>query len=224
MRVPALAVLCTALLFGCAGEAPDSVLDLDARYSESMPLPPPRLAGPASLEEALANRRSTRSFADELVPMETVAQLLWSGQGVTDDAGHRTAPSAGARYPIELYAVSQERVMHYLPAGHAVELRSDSGALERLADSSFGQEFVGTAPLLLVIVGVVERTEVEYGAVADDLMQREAGHVAQNILLQATASGLAAVPVGGFDPAGAARALLLPAGEEVLYIVPVGHR
>lgn len=94
--------------------------------------------------------------------------------------------------------------MHYLPATHELESRSDETTLRELADSAFGQQFVNMAPIVFVIVGIVARTEVEYGAVSELLMNREAGHVAENMLLQATALDLAAVPVGGFDPSAVA--------------------
>ena len=80
-----------------------------------------------------------------------------------------------------------------------------------------------SAPLVIVVAADPARTEQEYGAVADDLVNREAGHAAQNILLQATALGLAAVPVGGFDPTAVARLLALPPGQTVLYLLPIGE-
>jgi SagB-type dehydrogenase family enzyme len=122
-----------------------------------------------------------------------------------------------------LYALTAADLMHYLPVGHRVEQRADTTTLEALPDAAFDQEFVGSAPLVLVIAADPTRTEQEYGAVADDLVNREAGHAAQNILLQATALGLVAVPVGGFDPAEVERLLALPSGQTVLYLIPVGE-
>ncbi len=206
----------------CADAAPSDVVESPIRYSETVSLPAPRLDGATSLEASIADRRSVRTFGADDVALADVAQLLWAGQGVTDDEGHRAAPSAGARYPIELYAVTADEVGHYLPATHSIERRRDESAHERLADSSFGQDFVGEAPLVIVIAGVVERTAERYGDVAESLVLREAGHVAQNVLLQATSLGHASVPVGGFDPASASEALALPPGEEVLYLIPVG--
>lgn len=168
-------------------------------------------------------RRSAREFsADELV-VSTIGQLFWAGQGVTDTAGHRTSPSAGATYPLELYAITEAALMHYLPTGHRVEMRADTRTMSLIADVAFEQGFVGDAAAVLVITGVRARIEAEYGAIAGDLMNRESGHVAQNILLQAEALGLAAVPIDGFEPAEVARLLALPPGEEALYLLPVGH-
>ena len=216
-------VLVAVVTAGCVSSAPPEVMDETQRYSKSFELAKPELSGSSSLEQTLEERRSTRDFTAEEVPLDTIGQLFWAGQGITDDDGHRTAPSAGARYPIELYAISASTFMHYLPEGHRVEQRTDTTTLSLLSAAAFQQGFVSDAPLVLVITAVPARTEAEYGAVAHDLVNREAGHVAQNILLQATSLGLAAVPVGGFDPAEVARLLALAPGEDVLYLLPVGY-
>ena len=217
-------VIVATLIAGCASEAPNEILQQTQRYPTVVELPAPVLNGTLSLEQALYERRSLREYATTPLTLDQVGQLLWAGQGITDDdGGYRTAPSAGARYPLELYAVTAADLMHYLPIGHRVEQRADTTTLEALADAAFDQEFVGSAPLVVVIAAEPARTEQEYGAVAGDLVNREAGHAAQNILLQATALGLAAVPVGGFDPAAIARPLALPPGQVVLYLIPVGE-
>jgi len=220
--VPALVVV-AVVSAGCVSSAPPEVMDETQRYSETLALTPAELSGSSSLEQTLEERRSGREFTAEQLSLDTIGQLFWAGQGITDDAGHRTAPSAGARYPIEIYAISASTFMHYLPVGHRVEQRTDAATLSRLSAAAFQQGFVSDAPVVLVITAVPARTEAEYGAVAHDLVNREAGHVAQNILLQATSLGLAAVPVGGFDPAEVARLLALAPGEDVLYLVPVGY-
>ncbi len=216
-------VIVATLLAGCASEAPSEILQQTQRYSTVVELPAPDLNGTLSLEQALNERRSVREYATTPLTLDEIGQLLWAGQGITDDDGHRTAPSAGARYPLELYAITATELMHYLPAGHRVEQRADIRTLGALSDAAFDQEFVGNAPLVVVVAADPARTEQEYGAVAADLVNREAGHAAQNILLQATALGLAAVPVGGFDPAAVARLLALPPGQAVLYLIPVGE-
>ena len=215
-------VIAATLVAGCAAEAPDEVLQQTQRYPTVIELPAPELNGTRSLEESLHERRSVREYATTPLELDELGQLLWAGQGITDDDGHRTAPSAGARYPLELYAVTAAELMHYLPAGHRVEQRADTTTLGELSDAAFDQRFVGSAPVVVVIAADPARTEREYGAMAEDLVNREAGHAAQNILLQATALGLAAVPVGGFDPAAVARLLALPSGQSVLYLIPVG--
>jgi len=216
-------VILAMLVAGCASEAPSEVLQQTQRYPTVIALPAPELTGTLSLEQALHDRRSVREYAATPLTLDEIGQLLWAGQGITDDDGHRTAPSAGARYPLELYAVTATELMHYLPAGHRVEQRADTTILGALPDAAFDQEFVGNAPLVVVIAADPARTEQEYGAMAGDLVNREAGHAAQNILLQATALGLAAVPVGGFDPATVEGLLALPPGQAVQYLIPIGR-
>jgi len=219
-------VLCALLLgplltSGCVTEAPDAVLE--SRFVEIVELPPPSSAGDVSLEEALAERRSQRDFSSTRIPLSSIGQLLWAAQGRSGDDGYRTAPSAGARYPLEVYAVTATDVFHYLPDGHRVERRSDGSALGRLGDAAFGQQFVSSAPVVFVVAGVQARTEVEYGDLAPGFVEREVGHANQNMLLQATDLGLPAGQVGGLDPDEVARILALPPGHDVYYLVPVGR-
>ena len=210
------------LAAGCTATAPDEVLDATQRYTQILDLPEPDRTGEVSLEQSFVRRRSLREYAPEVLPIGMIGQLFWAAQGITDDAGHRTAPSAGALYPLEVYALTGTVFMHYLPPDHSIEQRQDKSTLAALTAAAFNQQFVSEAPTVLVITGVQARTEAKYGAVAGNLMNREAGHVAQNILLQATALNISAVPVGGFDPVEVERLLALPLGEEVLYLIPVG--
>ncbi len=186
-------------------------------------LPPPRLRSGTSVEEALTQRRSVRRFASRALTLEELSQLLWAAQGVTDATnGRRTAPSAGATYPLVLYAVTSRGVDRYLPDGHRLE-RCLAGDLRSvIADAALGQTAVRRAPLTIVIAAVRPRTTRRYGDRGEMYIHMEAGHAAQNLLLQAVALELAAVPVGAFEPAGLARALNLPANEQPLYLVPVG--
>lgn len=188
------------------------------------PLPSPRLTGPASLEEALHDRRSIRSFTSEALTRAEVGQLLWAAQGLTDAAGHRTAPSAGALYPLEVDVVTAEGIARYVPDGHGLASRGDTDLRPALRRAALDQAAVGEAPLIIVISAVVERTATRYGAGrAARYVALEAGHAAQNILLQAVSLGLGAVTIGAFDDAGVRRVLGLADGEAPLYLIPVGH-
>lgn len=187
-------------------------------------LPPPRTDGSMSLEEALAGRRSVRAFAPRPLSTAQIGQLLWAAQGVTDSQGHRTAPSAGACYPLELYAVSVQGMLRYLPDEHALAPVSGDDLRPALRAAALGQAAVGSAPLVAVIVAVPSRTAGRYGeARATRYVQLEAGHAAQNLLLEAVVLGLGAVPIGAFDDAAVSVALRLPADRMPLYLVPVGY-
>lgn len=189
-----------------------------------IPLPPPRLEGPLSLEACLLQRRSVRDFSDQVLTLEEVGQLLWAAQGITDPRGFRTAPSAGALYPLELYAVRAEGVFRYDPGEHALTLVTEGDLRDDLSTAALGQQPVAEAPFVLVITGVNERTAAKYGAERSPrYVQLEAGHAGQNVLLEAVALGLGAVPIGAFDDGEVQDVLGLPSEHLPLYLIPVGH-
>jgi SagB-type dehydrogenase family enzyme len=183
-------------------------------------LPEPRRDGGAALATVLATRRSTRQFGPRDLDRSELGQLLWAAQGVTD--GHRAAPSAGALYPLAVRVVDADGIWRYLPAEHALRRESAKRARGELASACFGQDFLRSAPVTLVITADIAITARKYGTRADRFAALEAGHAAQNVLLTATALGLAAVPVGAFDDDRLRRALGLPAAETPLYVIPVG--
>jgi SagB-type dehydrogenase family enzyme len=186
-------------------------------------LPTPRTDGDVSLEEALLERRSVRDFTPEELTLEEISQLLWAAQGVTASWGGRTAPSAGALYPLEVYAATPDGLSHYLPDGHRAEIVSTADLRGALSRAAGGQAAVADAPVVFVVAAVPARTEAKYGERAERYVQLEAGHVAQNMLLQAVALGLGGVPIGAFADEEVARLLGLAPGEVPLYLIPVGH-
>ena len=206
-----------------ASQAPGTAQPSPARYGSPVPLPPPEVTGTISLEKAIGKRRSRRAFRPDPPPVATIGQLLWAGQGVTSPDGKRAAPSAGALYPLELYAVTAQQVMHYLPDGHRAETRAASDLRPELQAAALGQSSVGAAPVVIAVTAVPGRLSHRYGAKAGEYAQIEVGHASQNILLQAAALGLGAVPVGSLDPARVAATLALPPDQTVLYLIPVGH-
>lgn len=224
MKAPnGLAVAALVLVLGgCASQAPPWVRSGAARYGTPVALPAPATTGPVPLEQAIDRRRSVRSFRAEQLSLATIGQLLWAGQGVTSQDGKRTAPSAGGLYPLELYVVTPSELIHYLPAGHQVEIRPEPDIRPDLEKAAFDQGPVATAPDVMVVAAAPDRTSAKYGARADTYVDLEAGHAAQNVLLEATALGLAAVPIGGLDPARTAAVLALPPDQTVIYLIPVG--
>ncbi len=186
-------------------------------------LPSPSVVGTVSVEEALARRRSVRAFDPRPLAIAQVGQLLWAAQGITDPQGRRTSPSAGALYPLEVYAITRDGVSRYVAAEHALAPVRDGDLRPALEAAALDQAAVGDAPLVIAIVGVPSRTAARYGPErATRYVQLEAGHAAQNILLQAVALALGAVPVGAFDDTRVAAVLGLPPDQVPLYLVPVG--
>jgi SagB-type dehydrogenase family enzyme len=211
----ALAVGCVAQQGGAGSSAPAAT---------AVALPSPLTQGPVSLEEALLGRRSIREFADRSLTSAEIGQLLWAAQGVTDSRGYRTAPSAGALYPLEVFAVTADGVHRYLPADHALESVGGGDARPALRAAAWDQSAVGQAPLVIVIAADPGRTEAKYAPDrAERYVHLEAGHAAQNVLLQAVALGLGAVPVGAFDDSDVAEAVGLPPTTVPLYLLAIGH-
>jgi len=193
-------------------------------------LPEPRLAGTVSVEEVLHRRRSVRAFHPDPLDLETVGQLLWSAQGITDPRGLRATPSAGALYPLEILVLTggaeglEPGVYRYLPRRHALIPAAMGDRREAVAEASLGQGWMAEAPVLLVVAAEIARTAVRYGERAPRYVHMEVGHAAQNIYLQAEALGLGTTLVGAFQDGPLARALGLPPGEVPLAILPVGRR
>ncbi len=206
-----------------AGSPAASAGHIGASAGDIIDLPAPRTDGGMSLEEALAARRSAREFTDEPLTLEQISQLLWSAQGITADWGGRTAPSAGALYPLEVYVVTADGSFHYLPDGHRLWVMSRGDLRAPLAEAALGQAAVSEAPAVFVITAVYARTAGKYGDRAERYVRLEAGHACQNLLLQAVALGLGAVPIGAFSDTEVQRVLGLPADQEPLYLIPVGH-
>jgi SagB-type dehydrogenase family enzyme len=192
-------------------------------------LPAPKTDGTFSLEKALHERRSLRAPAETPLTLEEVGQLCWAAQGVTDEKGHRTAPSAMASYPLELYVLAgavtglAPGCYHYEPGQHALTLRAAGAQLAEFEQKAVGQDWTAKAPAMFVISGSTAKM-TRMRDRAPQFMWVEAGLAAQGFFLEATALGLGSTYIGGFDPAEARIALGLPEGEDVLAVLPVGRK
>jgi SagB-type dehydrogenase family enzyme len=212
VAVGAMALVCIR----CKHETSTAQVAVSAIY-----LPAPKTEGTMSLEEAIAKRRSIRDFSGEGLTTEQVSQLAWAAQGITDAKRLlRAAPSAGATYPLDLYLVTSEGIFRYLPVEHALAPVAQGDMRSQLGS---GRGAAAKAPLDVVIVADYERIRKRFGDRAERYACLEAGHVAQNLLLQATALGLGGVPMGGIQGEQVAGVLTLPAGQDPLYVIPIGH-
>jgi SagB-type dehydrogenase family enzyme len=164
-----------------------------------------------------------REFTGEPLTDADISQLLWAAQGVTDPTGLRTAPSAGALYPLELYVSRSSGLYHYEPARHKLTLSSNRDLRREIHDAALGQDALVEAPAVFVITAVYARTRGRYEDRAERYVHMEAGHAAQNLLLQAVALNLGGVPIGAFDDERLGTVLGLPENETPLYLIPIGH-
>jgi SagB-type dehydrogenase family enzyme len=194
------------------------------RAGDRVDLPQPKHRGSLSLEETLVRRRSRREFTEEPLTAEMLSQLLWSASGITDREGYRTAPSAGALYPLEIYLATASGFYHYEPRGHRLQTKLERDVRRDIGRAALDQEAVTEAPAVFVIAAVYGRTAAKYGRTRGErYVHLEAGHAAQNLLLEAVSLDLGAVPVGAFDDERLHRALDLPPEHDPLYLIPVGH-
>ena len=191
--------------------------------SEIITLSKPNQDGSMSLEKAIVIRRSRRTFLPKPLTLGQISQLTWAAQGQEAGSRYRTAPSAGATYPLELFVVTGDGLFRYLSAKHSLEKLTGQDLRAALTSAAWGQEFVEAAPLTLVLAAEFSRTTNHYGKRGIRYVYMEAGHAAQNVHLQAEALGLGSVAVGAFDDASVSKVLSLPAYLEPLYMVTVGY-
>ena len=190
-------------------------------------LPEPNFKGKV-LEDVILGRRSERNFSSENITLVELSMLLWAGSGITNEQGFRSAPSAGATYPIDIYVVPN-RVMgvscgiyRYLPKSHEIVLVREGGLSWELYNASYGQSHIRNAAALLVFVSTPERTTSKYGTVGKDYVLIEAGHIAQNILLEGESLEVKTVPVGGFDRKEVLSSIGIDGEKEAVYIIAIG--
>jgi SagB-type dehydrogenase family enzyme len=197
-------------------------------------LPSPSYKGTVSVEEALKARRTHRSFQSRPLTLKKFSQILWGAYGVTAQkygSFLKTAPSAGALYPLDIYGVVGQGgvetlapgIYHLRPENHALELVKQGDLRAEVARQALQQMWMAKAPLMLVITGEYNRSSIKYGLRGATYTHIEAGHVGQNVFLQAEAIGLKAGIVGAFNNQQIIRAMGLSTSHDPLLIMPVGY-
>jgi SagB-type dehydrogenase family enzyme len=201
---------------------------MQAVHQELITLPAPRLKGSMSVETALAVRRSRRAYSGNPLTLAEAAQLLWAAQGITGPEGRRTAPSAGALFPLEVY-LSATRIeglaagiYKYIPADHSLALHAAGDRRRSLTAAASDQDCMRFSACAFLFAAAYERTTVKYGSHGRQYVCMEAAHALANAQLQATALGLSTCPVGAFDPAAVRLAAELPDSEEPVYLLTAG--
>ncbi len=195
---------------------------------EKIKLPAPNFKGEISVEEALKKRRSVRNYKQTPLTLKELSQILWATDGKTADWGGRTAPSAGATYPLEIYVVVgnvenlKPGLYHYDIDTHSIQLIKEGDLRAELSRSALNQTSVKSAPIVIVIAGIFQRTTGKYGKRGERYVFMEVGHCGQNIHLQAEALGLGTVMIGAFEDEKVKKVLGIK--EEIFYLCPVGKK
>lgn len=220
------------------------VKEVEKSFPEKRPagevinLPPPNYIGKISVEEALKNRRSVRTYKDRPLSLEEVSQLLWAAYGVTKSfehmpdflrGGFRTAPSAGALYPLELYLAAfkvtdlKTGIYWYDSEKHKLVRIADGDKRREVSAAAFDQDQFRSAAAAIVYSAVFSRTTGKYGRRGRErYVCMDLGHSAENVYLQAYALGIGTCAVGAFDDLRLKKAIGMTRDEEPLYIMPIG--
>jgi len=211
--------------------------------TELIPLPRPRFDSHFSVEKALKTRQSVREYGEASLSLAEVSQVLWAAQGFTRErkeppsrwnpkyewpGGLRTAPSAGALYPVEIYLLAGKveglpsGVYKYVPKTHALRKVAEADKKKELCQAALGQPQIEKAPAVILMAAVYERTSYKYGERAERYVHIEVGSIAENIYLQSTALGIGTVLIGAFNDQEVKKVIALPSDESPLAIMPLG--
>jgi SagB-type dehydrogenase family enzyme len=203
----------------------------DKMSEKEIKLPEPRYESDMSVEEAILNRRSVRSYTDKPLSLEEISQLLWAAQGITDEKRKfRAAPSAGALYPLEIYLVAgnvislDDGIYRYDPINHKIVQYKEGDYRNDLSLSALGQSCVKNGAIDIVIAAIYDRITGKYGERGIKYTYMEAGHAAQNVYLQAETLVLGTVVVGAFMNDKVKEVIGMKEEETPLYILPVGRK
>lgn len=200
--------------------------------AERIKLPEPSTPT-ADIWGCLLGRRSVRRYSTSPIPAESLSSLLWAAQGITATAGRylfRTAPSAGALYPIETYVCINScdsikaGLYHYEVSSGLLELLKAGSFGEALSASAFGQKMCQKAPVVFIWSAIPRRTMAKYGSRGIRYIFMDAAHICENLLLTAHALELGACAIGAFFDDEVNDLLGLDGIEEtVIYMASVGH-
>lgn len=243
MKIKTVILLATFLAVSALACAQNAVAGGDEVKKEDMikvKLPEPKFDGPVSLEKAIRNRRSVRDYTGEPISLPQAAQLLWAAYGITEPmpdgpaflrGGLRAAPSAGARYPFEVYLVAGKvtglaaGVYRYVSEEHTLVKVMEGDVRGALCEAAYGQEWIREAPASLFVSALFERTTKKYGERGSQrYVWMDSGYLAENVYLQAEALGFGCCVAGAFDDGAVKQAMKLPASEEPVCILAVGKK
>lgn len=159
------------------------------------------------VEAAIEQRRSVREFSTRAIDFAQLSQLVFAAQGTTGEKYNhplRAAPSAGALYPMELYVVVNrveeipQGIYHYNIRENGLELLEAGDFSARIIEAGLHQSMLGKSCVTFALSAVFDRTRFKYGERGMRYIYMEAGHISENIFLQAISLGLGSVSVGAF--------------------------
>ena len=223
------------------GRVPRTALDWSSQpklYKEypdakRIDLSPAEPLNSCPLHDALRNRRSTRDFTDVPISSQSLSYLLWASTGISrkeQGCEFRTAPSAGALYPIETYLCINNiqgipaGIYHYNVKGHYLGLLKPGACAIDVARAALDQEMCRAAAVVFIWTAVFQRSKWKYGQRAYRYVYLDAGHIAENLALAATSLDLGSCPIAALYDDEVDRIVGVDGIEEsVLYLTVVGY-
>ena len=201
---------------------------------EKKNLPETRIPENVSLYETLVKRKSRRKFQKKELSLNKLSTLLYLTAGLRKingrDSGNRFYPSAGSRYPLEVYPLVLKAnqldtgVYHYHLKTHSLEKLKIGINIKKEILINFNQEWIKNTAIIFAISAIFWRSEVKYGRRAYLYALLEAGMMTQNFYLVAQALGLKCCSIGGFIDDGLHDLIDLDGEEEViLTTIAVGY-
>jgi SagB-type dehydrogenase family enzyme len=193
-------------------------------------LPEPLFTGEMSLEKAINERHSIRRYKNEPLFLREISQLLWACQGMVNEYGFRTVPSAGAIYPVEVYLSASNvndlsaGVYKYHPQDHSLELIVNADKKTELCKAAKSQPCVSNAAANIIFCGDYNLVEKKYGIDRKNYIEIEVGCASQNLHLQATALELGTVFIAGFNPDEVGGIIECLERETPICIMPIGKK
>jgi SagB-type dehydrogenase family enzyme len=201
--------------------------------SKKIKLNKPNILTKKCLNDVLMNRKSIRDFSEKSVNIQELSYLLWASTGIQRKEfgyDYRTAPSAGALYPIETYLIINnvedmpKGVYHYLIKDHSLEELKLGGYYFEIAKATLDQEMCATAGIVFIWTAIFNRSKCKYGQRAYRYIYLDAGHIAQNLILASTSLNLGSCPIAAFYDEEVNNIICVDGVEEsVLYMCVVGN-
>jgi SagB-type dehydrogenase family enzyme len=187
-----------------------------------------------SVEAAIAQRRSRRSYTEDVINLEELSFLLWATQGLREQksavTNFRTVPSAGCRHALETYLAVfrvegiSKAIYRYLPMSHQlVEVIKYEGLEDLVSQAASDQSFAGESALTFIWTTILARMEWRYGRSSYKVIALDAGHVCQNLYLACEAIGAGTCAIAAYDQELVDSLLGIDGVEEfAIYMAPVG--
>lgn len=200
---------------------------------ETVKLPQPELKEDVGITSLQRSRESRRRFRDEKLSLEEISYILWSAGGsLPGFPGRKVPPSAGARYPIDVFLSVRENgldgvepgVYEYALSSNTLEPLAEGDRTGKIVEAALSQKFIAEAPVTVVLAADFYRTTVHYGERGNRYVYMDAGHAAQNVYLAVEAVGLGTCAIGAFRDDDLTEALGLKKELKPVYLYPVGRR